>query len=528
MMVFFCKNVFEKMYKKIALPALLILTGINVCFAQQIGSSGGNGIQQPVVKVHVILDMHQAFFNGQRPDSVVILRGQLTRSVNPNPNFGLEMQNNGNNIWQANMDFTYGLASDLPFAFAWHIISGWYRETLQGNRTHLVWLGSNKSELWVRMHYDPKMARVLPDSGNDGMVDQYGAIIVKIGGQPNKKAYYYDAAMQYLEAGDLSDANKQYALFREENTKAVWDAYPEQVANKLAKQGRLTEALTLCDTHIKSDSLTEHKARLLYTEGTLLDEAGQHSQARMIYKHALRRYPDQKNVIKDIRYSLGLSYLNEKHADTVRHGISILQNLFNQATQARWKRRILHDMIRGYQAISDTSGIHKAGQMLTQVGNPSQRLMSGLELLEQDLKNLTYRQAVRRFWELVHSGQAREDSTQKKQTQIDPEQYSAVQGQMVATDSEKVGGNSGSDISGTKIQNSVQPPNTRIIISNVSGFLQAEAAWIHWEITCKRADRPKIYAEGNQYLKNYPDSPYAVWIGNRLAYMKAQEQGGKK
>ena len=331
--------------------AVIVAFGVRVSVAQQ-SSTDSSTILQPVIRLHITLDMRQGFFNGQRPDSIIVLKGNQARSGLQDVSSGLQMHNNGDNTWQASTNLAYGDPADLPFAFVWHIMDGWHRESLAGRRVHLAWLGGNQNEVWVRMHYDPREARVLPDSTSGGLVDQYQSIMSKLGDQTRKNTYYYDAAVQSMESGNLETADNEYEHFQNTAANEVWDEYVSQKARYLAKHNKLPQALALCDELLKNDSLSEQQAQMLYTKGTLLDEHGQAIQARGIYNQVVNKFSGQKGIVSDAQLSLGLSYIREKQADSVRKGVGILQNLLGEVKQARRQRWIIHSMIRHDTGIS--------------------------------------------------------------------------------------------------------------------------------------------------------------------------------
>jgi hypothetical protein len=216
---------------------------------------------------------------------------------------------------------------------------------------------------------------------------------------------------------------------------------------------------------------------------------------------------------------------------------------------------ILHTLVLGYHTVGDTAAAHRTQQILTQVGNPEQRLQSGFHLLEQDLDKLTYQQALARFDRLLHPGQPQGlhlsgtgqnpgnrlatvtgpvvgDTTNNNPiTPVTKNQSvpnTGVNWQMTSTtasDTMQVAGLAAAGVQKAK-NGKTQQTNGPFISRNLPLLLQSEAAFIHWRITSKRSDRGEILAEGETYLKNYPDSPYAKWIGAKVKHMQAQG-GGK-
>ena len=340
---------------------------------------------------------------------------------------------------------------------------------------------------------------------------------------------------------------------------AARDEYTGQKARYLAQHHKLAQALALFDVQIKTDSLPKRQARMLYLKGSLLDQHGQSDRARNLYRQVMRRYPDQKEMTSNAQFSLGLSYVREKKPDSVREGISLLQDLFKQTKQPQKQRWMLHALTLSYQAVGNTAARYQTEEMLTQVGTPAQRLQSGLHLLEQDLGKLTYGQAMIRFDRLLHPGRSvasqvgdnvqqlgahsvananvsvAGDTTGAPGTSVSQNQSqtnTGVNWQMtsnVASDTAQVAGPASAGVQTlTQRQKRLQQSNGITVDRTLPPPLQSQMAFLHWRITCKRADRQKMLAEGNQYLKNYPKSPYAQWVRAKVKDMEEQANGGKK
>lgn len=294
------------------------------------------------------------------------------------------------------------------------------------------------------------------------------------------------------------------------------------MAERFAKDGQLSQAMSWCRSWQKKSLSNNQKARLLLTEGTLLNEHGQESLARTKFRNLVKHYPGQDQVVRESQLALGLSYLHEKQADSVRAGLAVLGRLFKTSRRTQTRRKILRAMIHGYKITGDTGAVRLHRQMLAQTGSPEQRLQTQLEWLEQDLAHLSYPQAMRRYDRLFRS--YRTTTTRlAKPAQSTGTGTGQPSPSRAAGDTAAVASSSTSPVT-------QQPAREKVMnfeLASLPGILQQKAAFLHFVILCKQTDLARTIREGTLLVKRYPKSPYSKWIKATITQLQKQQGGAK-
>jgi len=183
----------------------------------------------------------------------------------------------------------------------------------------------------------------------------------------------------------------------------AWQVYQEYITHRpggseiddfyylwaldLADKGRHSQALDFCRSQIRLDPHPYRRAYFTHLKGQIHQRDGQEHLAREYFKKVIRDFEEQLQVGRYSRHSLAMSYLGEADPDSVRTGMTLLQQIayLEQEEHPHKARKALIGLVRHARTQNDPDRMLAAQRRLAHIGTPEQQSMAEADLLEMKL-----------------------------------------------------------------------------------------------------------------------------------------------
>jgi len=228
-------------------------------------------------------------------------------------------------VWKVSLTFLYGTPSDIPFKFAWLLDGEWVWQYMPGHINHVVLLDDRDSRQTLHLAFRPRTGRIEAVEDPGGSFDNYAQILEKTDSNRPGSEYRYYQAVQLL----MNDRAEQ-----------AWQVYQDYVTHRPG--------------------------------GSEIDD--------FYYLWAL-------DLADKGRHSLAMSYLGEADPDSVRTGMTLLQQIayLEQEEHPHKARQALIVLVRHARTQNDPDRMLAAQRRLAHIGTPEQQSMAEADLLEMKL-----------------------------------------------------------------------------------------------------------------------------------------------
>ena len=350
------------------------------------------GTQQTVVQVTFRLDLSNHGMNGYPAEAVALMGARTPLS------FDLEagrtpMAQTSAGIWEATVAFPFGTPHDIPFKFAWKHNDEWMWEWRAGHTNHVFLIDDSQTSQLIQLRYEAEKPGVVAVEGTSGQVDDYDAVIARLGQRGPQSRYVYEKAMEQLTAGQITQAEATYATYKAAHPGGEEiDDFAYRMVYALEKTQGYEAAKTYLNTQRQSETIPERKAYFEYLEGELALNAGRPNQARK----AFRKVAEKSEWDIATRYSnqaIVHSYLTEADPDSIQKGVQLLEQHAALAPQAE-QRSYTVRLARAYRAAGMRDQHEQALATLATMGTERQQARSKLDLGRTYLRHGKHSQAL--------------------------------------------------------------------------------------------------------------------------------------
>ena len=265
------------------------------------------GLSSPV-RVTFAVDLSDVFFNGDPPESVALYgnRSPLGWTM-PEDRLAIGegvrlTPDAADSLWTATVEFPAGTQPDVQFKLAIQMHGRWEWEYLPGHINHALVLDPSQSSARVRVMPNPETGRLVVSGPPRLLVDDYGAIVERVGARGAQSHYAYAHAIELARAGKLADARLVYEGYSAPSG-AFIDDFPQIYAAQLAATGAVGEAGVFLLEHQRAATSATRRADLAYARAELMLRQGQTFEARRLLRSILRDFEGEEEASRGVGYA---------------------------------------------------------------------------------------------------------------------------------------------------------------------------------------------------------------------------------
>ncbi|RNC83387.1 MAG: hypothetical protein ED557_11900 [Balneola sp.] len=335
--------------------------------------------------ITIRLNVNQLSLNGEAPDAVGVMGsyGDLSWNV---PDGVTHLQDQGNGIWEAAVNFPAGTTADFPIKFVWEYEGVWRWEYLPGFVDHLLVLDPEASTYTAEFSYNPSTGRVEVVQGTGLQVNNYTAAAETYGGTRN---YEYYRAMELIDQGDYFGAQAMYARYRSHYRETFNDDFHGYLSRVLNSNGQTELALSIVEDWYNKAPDPYRKAHYRYLKGSVLMNSGRRAESRQAMQEVLTLAPeyDQEAIRGHALQSIGYSYLKEEDPSEVLKAREALNQLIEEHPNEQMRRVGWEYLVQAGEKGRSKNVLRRAMNGLKDTGTSSQKQRTRIRWVEMRLED---------------------------------------------------------------------------------------------------------------------------------------------
>ncbi|RNC85966.1 MAG: hypothetical protein ED557_04145 [Balneola sp.] len=327
----------------------------------------------------------QLSLNGEAPDAIGIMGSYGDLSWNM-PDGITHLQDQGNGIWEAAVNFPAGTTADFPIKFVWEYEGVWRWEQLPGFLDHLLVLDSEASSYTAEFSYNKSTGRVEAVQGTGLQVNNYAAAAETYGGTRN---YEYYRAMELIDQGDYSGAQAMYAQYRSHYRETFNDDFHGYLSRVLNGNDQSELALSIVEDWYNKAPDPYRKAHYRYLKGSVLMNSGRRAESRQAMREVLALAPeyDQEAIRGYALQSIGFSYLQEEDSSEIVKAKDALEQLIEEHPNEQMRRIGWEYMVQAGERGKNKAMLRRAMNGLKDTGTSSQKQRTRIRWVEMRLED---------------------------------------------------------------------------------------------------------------------------------------------
>lgn len=335
--------------------------------------------------VTIRLNVNGLSLNGEVPDAVGVMGsyGDLSWNV---PDGVKHLQDRGNGIWEARVNFPVGTTVDFPIKFVWEYEGIWRWEQLPGFVDHLLVLDPEATSYVAEFTFNASTGRIEAVQGTGVQVNNYAAAAQTYGGTRN---YEYYRAMELIDMGDYASAQVMYNQYRDHYRETFNDDFHGYLSRVLNNNGQTDLALSIVEEwYIKAPD-PYRKAHYRYLKGSVLMKSGKQAESRAAMQEVLALAPEynQEAIRGHALQSIGYSYLQEEDSSEIVKAKDALEQLIEEHPNEQMRRVGWEYMVQAGEKGRNKSMLQRAMNGLKETGTSSQKQRTRIRWVEMRLQD---------------------------------------------------------------------------------------------------------------------------------------------
>lgn len=375
------------------------------------------GIQQTLVQVTVQLDLTEHSMNGYPAEAVAIMGAHAPLGWDMDTE-RTELTEISEGIWTTRVNFPFGTPHDVPFKFGWKHNDEWMWEWRAGHSNHVFLIDDSYTEQSIALRYDVDKPGVVPTDGTSGSVDDYDAVLARLGDKSGQSRYQYEKAMKLLEQGNLEEANQTYARYKTAHPGGEEiDDFAYRMVYALEKSQGYEAAQAYLKTQQQTETIPERKVYFTYLEGELALHAGKRNIARNAFNKVMQE--NKWDIATEYsQKAMVHSYLTEDEPDSIKKGVVLLEQEAARAPETE-QRDYAVRLSRAYRAAGMKDKQEQALIKIATTGTEHQRATGKVELARTYMRNGKYTEALGFLDSVNEEFLVERDKLQKTRLQIE-------------------------------------------------------------------------------------------------------------